>query len=206
MKTLIFLLVYVFLSINLFSQTDYCKYDNSYEEKTYKITLNIFKNNTYSVNIYAQPIDRLIDNGGFEISQNQLDGFLSNLNFAKQKYIEWDSIARVNNVSEISKKIDLKSQKIRGYFYFGNSWDLDYYVLPNFEYRIIPSEDSTSHKRLLIVRTGELQSSTNEFTKCDGFALVFTSVEEITNFINLISKDKIDSFILKNPNKEDLFK
>ena len=56
-----------------------------------------------------------------------------------------------------------------------------------------------------LLRTGELQSSSNQFMKVDGFALVFSSSKEIDDFVNAISPEKITEFLNK-PKNDALFK
>jgi len=57
----------------------------------------------------------------------------------------------------------------------------------------------------LIVSTGELQSSSNQFMTSDGLAIIFNDVQELDDFLNKISIQKIDAFLAK-PKTDALFK
>jgi hypothetical protein len=72
-----------------------------------------------------------------------------------------------------------------------------------FDFKILESKGETRY--LLLIRTGELQSSSNQFMKVDGFVLVFSSSKEIDDFIAAISTEKITEFLNK-PKKDTLFK
>lgn len=72
-----------------------------------------------------------------------------------------------------------------------------------FDFKILESNGEV--KYLLLIRTGELQSSSNQFMKVDGFVLVFSSTKEIDEFTAAISTEKITEFVNK-PKKDELFK
>jgi hypothetical protein len=88
------------------------------------------------------------------------------------------------------------------YFSYGD-WQFDYIVGLQFEFLVITSEGIT--KRLLIVRTGKLTSSTNQYMEVDGYAMVFTEPKEIDEFLSLTSPEKIREFLAK-PKTEEIFK
>ncbi|NBV91055.1 MAG: hypothetical protein EBR91_02665, partial [Flavobacteriia bacterium] len=93
--------------------------------------------------------------------------------------------------------------KVVGYFLYGNEWNFQFLVNLKFDFKILESKGEI--KYLLLVKTGELQSSSNEFMKVDGFVLVFSSSKEIDDFTSIISTEKITAFLNK-PKNEDLFK
>ena len=68
-----------------------------------------------------------------------------------------------------------------------------------FNFRII------GDKFLLIVKTDELVSSSNQFMKVDGLAIIFSNPEEIDKFLSKINVSDIQKFISK-PQPENLFK
>ena len=89
--------------------------------------------------------------------------------------------------------------KVSGYFLYGSKWNFQFTINLTFDFKII------NGKNLLIVRTGKMTSSSNQFMTHDGLVFVFSNTEEITDFLDLISKDKITEFINK-PKATDLFK
>jgi hypothetical protein len=88
------------------------------------------------------------------------------------------------------------------YFSYGD-WQFDYSVSLEFNFRIIQSGNVT--KRLLVIKTGELKSSTNQFMEVDGYAIVFSSPSEMGAFIDSISQEKVRAFMSK-PKTEEIFK
>lgn len=113
---------------------------------------------------------------------------------------------------KLQKKIMLKNlakqwqlqDKAGGYFLYGSKWNFQFLVNLKFDFKILESKGEIKIYFSLI-RTGELQSSSNQFMKVDGFVLVFSSTKEMDDFSTAISMDKITEFVNK-PKKEALFK
>lgn len=207
MKTFSYFLVSIILllGVKTYSQEKYATYDNTFVDKTYDISVSFKDGGEFSLWINALSLDRIIEVGGYYIKQAQLEGFLNNLNSAKAKYLEWVAVAKTNDVKELEKAMEIKSKKINSYFRYGGDWHFDFHVKPTFSFKIVHDEITDITRYLLIVRSGKLNASDNEYIDCDGFAFVFTSEEEITEFENLISYEKIESFKNK-PKSDDLFK
>ena len=192
-----------FLFVRGNAQEKFASYDNSYNTKMYDIQISTKGDeDKYTFYIDAMSMDRLHDQGGILIRQKQHQDFLNALSDAKVKYIEWVKVAKENNVKELDKTMDITS-KVGAYFKYGSDWEFQFLVNLRFDFKILESKGVL--KYLLIVRTGELQSSSNRYMKVDGFVLVFTSASEIDNFTNLISVQKTEDF-LKKPKPKDLFK
>jgi hypothetical protein len=184
------------------AQERFTSYENSYAGKTYDIQISAKEKEKFTLYIDALSLDKMHDKGGISISQKNHQDFLNAIAEAKIKYEEWVNTAKENNVTELDKTMTVKS-KAGGYFLYGTKWQFQFSVNLKFDFKILESNGET--KYLLIVRTGELQSSSNQFMKVDGFVLVFSSSKEIDDFSNAISIDKITEFSNK-PKKEDLFK
>jgi hypothetical protein len=184
------------------AQDEFTSYDNSYNGKTYEIQISAKEKEKFSLYINAMSLDEIHDKGGITIDQKQHQDFLNALTEAKLKYEEWVKTAKENDVKELDKTMTIKSNT-GGYFLYGSKWNFQFLVSLKFDFKILESKGEI--KYLLLVRTGELQSSSNEFMKVDGFVLVFSSANEINKFTTAISKEKITEFINK-PKKEELFK
>ena len=136
------------------------------------------------------------------IDNKRYQGFIDALNHAKIKYQEWVKTAKENNVTELDKEMKIKS-KVAGFFLYGGDWHFQYLVNLTFDFKILESDGEI--KYLLIIRSGKMQSSSNQFMDVDGVVLVFSSDSEIEEFTNAISLEKINE--LKNkPKSDDLFK
>jgi len=186
-----------FTTVEGYSQEKFTTYDNTYVGKTYNIQISSKDKDNFTLYIEAMSVDRLHNEGGIMLKDKYHQDFLNAIAEAKIKYEEWVKTAKENNVKEMSKSMTVRS-KVGGYFLYGD-WNFQYAVNLTFDFKILES------KYLLIIRTGELQSSSNQFMKVDGFVLVFSSVNEIDSFTNEISTQKINEFINK-PKSKDLFK
>ena len=184
------------------AQTKFSSYDNTYAGKSYEIQISSMEKDKYKLYINAMSLDPIHDEGGISIDQSNNQVFLNALAEAKLKYEEWIKTAKENNVKELYKTMTTKS-KVVGYFLYGNEWNFQFLVNLKFDFKILESKGEI--KYLLLVKTGELQSSSNEFMKVDGFVLVFSSSKEIDDFTSIISTEKITEFLNK-PKNEDLFK
>lgn len=197
----LFIACLMLLGLKSFSQEKFTTYDNSYAGKTYDIQISTKDKDNFTLWIDAMSLDKLHEHGGLMVKQKQYQDFINALNDAKLKYLDWLKTAKENNVKELDKSMSIKS-KVDSYFQYGD-WEFDYNIFLTFDFKILESKGEL--KYLLIIRTGELQSSSNEFMKVDGFVLVFSSASEIDTFVNDISMQKINEFINK-PKAKDLFK
>jgi hypothetical protein len=203
MKTQFVLLfvTFILLGSNLNAQKKFTTYDNTYDEKTYDIQISSKDKDDFTLWIDAMSLDALRKEGGLMIKKKQYQDFIDALNEAKLKYIEWSKTAKENNVKELDKSMPIKC-KTDCYFQYGD-WEFTYNKALTFDFKILESKGEL--KYLLIIRTGELQSSSNQFMKVDGLVLVFTVADEIDNFVNSISMLKINEYLNK-PKADELFK
>jgi hypothetical protein len=182
------------------AQEKFTTYDNTYEGKSYNIQIHGAPDK-FTLYIDAMAMDRIHDDGGFYIDMKNYQTFINSLAEAKEKYNEWVTTAKQNNVKEVSKEMTIKS-KAGGFFLYGSDWQFQFLIKPEFGFRVFEKDNEV--KYLLIVRTGDMQSSSNQYMEVDGFALVFTSPDEITSFLDSISMQKIRAYFTK-PKAADLF-
>ncbi len=193
---------FTLIAVKSNAQEKFTIYDNTYVGKTYEIQIASKEKEKFSLYIDAMSLDRTHDKVGMTIDQKQYQDFLNAIAEAKIKYEEWVKTAKENNIKELNKTMTIKS-KAGGYFLYGSKWNFQFLVNLKFDFKII--ENNSEIKYLLLIKTGELQSSSNQFMKVDGLALIFSSAKEIDEFTNAISLDKITEFINK-PKKDTLFK
>ncbi len=204
MKKLITMMALMMCFVGIgFAQEKFATYDNTYINKTYDISINVENDDKFTLYINAMSVDEIHETGGFMINEKEYQKFIDALQSASLKYQEWDSIARLNNVVELNKKMTDIKCKAGGYFLYYDEWKFQFFLIPTFSFLILESNNEI--KRLLIVGSGQMTASSNQYMDVDGVMLVFSSIVEIQDFINLISISKINEF--KNqPKKEDLFK
>jgi hypothetical protein len=201
-KKIATIVLFALATLQIKAQEKFTSYENTYVGKSYEIQISSKEKEKFTLYIDAMSLDRTHEKGGISIDQKNHQDFLNSLAEAKLKYEEWVKTAKDNNVKELDKSMSVKS-KANGYFLYGSKWNFQFSINLKFDFKILESKDET--KYLLLVRTGELQSSSNQFMKVDGFVLVFSSSKEIDDFAAIISTDKVNEFINK-PKKEALFK
>ncbi len=197
-KMMITLMMCSVMTIVTFGQEKYTSYDNVYSGSKYDVQISSKDSTKYTLYVDMMSLDKLSKSGGVMIDEKAHEKFTATLLEAQVKYGEWVKTASDNNVTELDKTMTLKT-KVSGYFLYGSKWNFQFVVNLTFDFKIIDG------KNLLIVRTGKMTSSSNQFMTHDGFVFVFSSTEEITEFLDVLSKDKITEFITK-PKAVDLFK
>lgn len=197
LKTMIITLMMCLMTAVSFGQEKYTTYDNLYNEKAYEISISHEENGKYRLYVDMMSMDRLSEIGGIIITEKNHDLFLTVLNEAKDKYTEWATTAKENNVTDLSKLMKYKV-KVVGFFKYGSKWNFQEVNL-NFDFMIIGGGS------FLTISTGKLTSSSNRYITHDGFVFVFQNEKEIDDFINTLSVDKVKEFMNK-PKTTDLFK
>jgi len=196
------LLIILVTTTSAFAQEKLASYDNTLNNKTYKIGISEGEKEKFSLYIDAMSLDKTHEIGGIMIDQKHHQSFLNAITEGKLKYEEWVKTAKENNVKNLVKTMNIKS-KAGSYFLYGSKWNFQFLVNLEFDFKILENNGKTEY--LLFIRTGELQSSSNQFMKVDGFVLVFSSTKEMDEFSNTISTEKITEF-LNQPKKDILFK
>ncbi len=195
--------VILLFSTKIKAQEKFNTYENSFVKKTFQISISGTDTTKFSLYIDAFSFDKInSDGGGITIKESHYQNFTDAILEAKGKYEEWVKTAIENNVKELDKEMNISSI-VDGYFLYGRKWNFQFGVFLKFQFRVREIGGKIEH--ILLVKTGELQSSSNRFMKVDGFALIFSSAKEIDDFLTKISMSKIKEFQNK-PKKEDLFK
>lgn len=183
------------------AQDKYAEYDCSYLGQTYDISVSQDKGKTTLwVDIFSS--DKLSDVCGLMLTDKNTDDFIAAIKEAKEKYNEWVSVAKTNKVTDVTKEMNVESKNVNCYFKYGSKWCFDFNEKPVYKFLVREVEGQT-HYLLMVIVSG-LQSSSNEFMKHDGGAIIFASAEEIDEFLALIAPDKVAEFLNK-PSAEDLF-
>jgi hypothetical protein len=197
------IILILLLPFDLFGQEVFGSYESSYFEEKFDLKFSDKDKGKFNLYISAMSFDRLADEGGINFGdKSKYEAFISTLNQAKLKYQEWVLTAKQNNVEEVSKAMSFKT-RCGSHFLYGREWHFQFFVTLQYEFKILKKGDNIQY--LLIIKTGQLQASDNQFMKVDGFVIVFTSETEIQDFIDALSIDKIEA--LKNKNKaKELFK
>lgn len=203
MKTnFLLFLVFTLLPFLAFCQDEFSNYEMSYFEKKniYKIDISDKNNLLDRVFIDAASLDTSSKEGSIIIDAKKLDGFKEYLTYMKSKYIEWQNTAKTNSVKELDKEIEPEKRNTYSAAFSYGQWHFDFYVNLKARYKIIDG------KHLLIISTGKLNSSSNQFIDSDGLAIVFSNETEIQNLINKLDLTKMEESFKNKNKKDDLFK
>lgn len=199
MKKLLFSAL-VLLSSICFSQEKLAKYNSSYFSKNFDIAAG--KPDTkgeFSYYIDCSSKDTSSKQASLILKNKDVTEFIEFLNSVKETYSKWSQTAKENKVTELDKKIEYKKLNYSAAFTYGK-WNFDFSVNLSTRFKII------NDKYLLIIDSDELQSSSNQYIKSDGFRIVFSSVQEIDELINSLNVNIVTEFYNKKNGQEDLFK
>ena len=198
--TQILLFLFTFIPFLSNAQEKVNDYDMSYfETPTYDISATEDKGEiSYYINMYStegksRPVVLMIDNA------KDMENFVADVMKAKQTYLKWDSVSVANSVTDLEKRMSVSTSGLQTAFYFGSSWNFDYSNQLTFDFKHIDKTPT------LIIRTGELQSSSNQFIDSDGGIFAFSSAEEIDAFISALEPRHAEDYFAKKKNKENLF-
>jgi len=201
MKKIYLLIATIFCSAITLAQSKINDYQSVYFKKSYDINASQDKNDTskYSYFIDCASLDKLHSRVCLDFESQKLNDFITYLRSAKQTYAKWMETAKTNNVTELDKIIDIKDFNCTTAFIYGD-WNFDFSV------SLTPKVKIVDGKTLLIITSGELQSSSNQFMKHDGLALVFMKPEEVEDFIAKIDLNNVKAFFNKKNKSDSLFK
>ena len=182
------------------AQVEVSTYEMStFETEPYSIQATEPKNGEFNYYIDMQSLDGAVSSGGVTIKSKNIDEFVLFLIECQSKLNEWNEVAKANGVEELTKEIPVTVKpSVDGYFKYGD-WQFDNYVNLN------PVYLRTENVASVVIYTGELTSTSNEYIDCENLAFALNS-SEISALLKNIDKATVLSFFSEKDNKEDLFK
>ena len=197
----VLLLVLLLLGFSSFGQKEIGSYEMSFfnSKPTYKISATEPKDEIISFYIETASVDR--NSVTLIVRSKKIDEFKAILDSARVTYERWSKTAKENNVTELDKEIEIDKLSVEAAFHYGG-WNFDFSVKLKARIKILPRGENL----LIIENTNKLQSSSNQFIDSKGFYLAFSSSEEVSNFINSMSEEKVIKMFEQKNSKEDLFK
>lgn len=183
-----------------FSQEKLAKYNSLYFSKNFDISASKpDAKEEFSYYIDCSSKDSSSKQASLILKNKDVPEFVEFLNSIKETFNKWTITAKENKVTELDKNIDYKKLNYSAAFVYGK-WNFDFSVNLTTRFKII------NGKYLLIIDSDELQSSSNQYIKSDGFRIVFSSVQEIDELINGLNVNLVTDFYNKKNGLEDLFK
>lgn len=183
-----------------FSQEKLAKYNSLYFSKNFDISASKpDAKEEFSYYIDCSSKDSSSKQASLILKNKDVPEFVEFLNSIKETFNKWTITAKENKVTELDKNIDYKKLNYSAAFVYGK-WNFDFSVNLTTRFKII------NGKYLLIIDSDELQSSSNQYIKSDGFRVVFSSAQEIDELINNLNINLVTDFYNKKNGQEDLFK
>ena len=142
------------------------------------------------------------ENCGIMLTEKQHVDFVSSLQGAKKLYNEWVDVAKKNDVKDLTKDMTKLTVSVGAYFNT-TKWHFDW--SNNLTFTFMVKEISDKVEYWLIMGTGKLTASDNQYIDHKGPFVVLSSSEEIDELLNAISLDKINEFEKSKSSKEELF-
>jgi len=192
MKHLFILFAFVLSSSTLFSQQNFESYYSEYFKMDFKIDIDKNNFDVVSFWINAMPLDQQTKKISIKASERELKDFKEFLISSKSIFAEWRKISLDNKVEKIYKEIENKRLMLTIGFINNSDWEFSYNAVIVSYFVILEGKDP-----ILMIRNNlNLKSTKNEST--EGFAIVFSSVDEIDDFVDKLDFNKAKEQLNKN--------
>lgn len=199
MKKYSLLILLLVVSCFVQAQKKVSEYYSSFFDKTFEIQASEPENGKFLFFIDCESKDK--HKVGFILRSEDVQAFINSLNEIKPKFSEWEDTAKKNNVTDFDKNFDIKFNSVRAYFTYGSDWHFESGI------RVKPYFKVTKDGQCLIVfNSRELIASDNRFMKVKGFMLVFSSTNEVDEFIKGLDFNTVINESSKKEKTESLFK
>lgn len=119
--------------------------------------------------------------GGMLITENETPMFLKNLNYIKLRYEELITASKSFSVEEIFQLVEVKPNKIRGYFLGDREYMYQIFLIPFYDFEVV-RVDGVLQRNLVMT----LKPTEPSVINLMGFTHTFKNVNEITQFINVL--------------------
>ena len=193
MRKLLTLLIFACI-FQVNGQDKMSTYSTDFTSEKYDVDIDTDSKDLY-IGIFSMGANKNI---GLIVSNEQRTDLIEKLQKVKALYTEWSKVAIDNKVENVNKSTGITC-KTASYFHSGRDIYFQHRVVLEFDFAVIKS------KPLILIKTGRLKSTNNQYITHDGGIIVFSSVDEIDAFINAIS-DKTVNDAMAKPRQEDLFK
>ncbi|MBN2766429.1 MAG: PorT family protein [Paludibacteraceae bacterium] len=199
MKKILTIIITAFICITGASaQESFTTYRNSYHGFDNPVFMSLTHQN-FTLWISGLPVGREVQTGGMAIKESQYQVFYEGLNFAKQAYLEWKKDLQSGKRKKLNKSLRMFVNSDA--FFKTNDWYYDFNLMLKFDLIAEITEDSSAY--YLVIGTGKLRSSLYSTISSDGFEIVFSNENEITQFMESISRKRInEQIVFMNPASE----
>jgi len=172
-------------------------YTMGYFNKNYEIEASKGKSDDFTVYIQVNA-ERSTTKANYLIKSGKLNDFKEALIATKDKYVEWSKVAKENNVTDMSKEIDVKFPNV-DIAWLGSKWFF------SFEKKLAPKFLILKDGQHVVTFVNKSTASSNQYIDETTY-WVFADVKEFDEFIQKLDLDKINGKLEKSESKAELFK
>lgn len=194
MKKLLFAIMLVPIVFTSHAKSFVGTYTLSFFNKSFNVEAGVINKGKFP--IYIDVVGETSEKAYISVDSKDLEKFKQSLLSMKDKYIEWSKIATDNNVSEMSKFMDIKFPPVA---IFWETSKIHFSV--NNKLNPVFSVSESGHSAIIAVPT---KSATNRYIT-ENIYWAFSTPEEIDELISLLDIEKITSIISETKNLTDLF-
>lgn len=172
------------------AQSKLSSYHNSYFDKTYDVLID--KDEAIYIGCtpdHAKELHIVVD-------KKQYEDFVKFIENVKQKYTEWDSVAKANGVTDLKKEMGFYSPKF-SVAWKSSQWWWSFGHKVGVRFLIIEGKS-------VAVMSKKVKSSRNEYID-ETFYLTFASSEDFDELLSAINIEEGKKLLEKKSNQEDLF-
>ena len=198
MKKIIILSLMAIQTLFCFSETVVAQYQAN--GKSFNIEADYNKNNILKVYIKIYPGDNYVMYLGLD-NEDEVKVFRNKILSIIEKYKEWSTTARTNNVTDFIKEFPITFESINVIWKTYSGGDYNFAFDQTLQSIFSVNKDG-SHE--IFISKLNVKSSDNEYITCDAFTF-FRSVEELKSLYNALDLNKIKNKLNNKTNVDDLF-
>ncbi|MDD4211587.1 MAG: hypothetical protein PHC46_04300 [Clostridia bacterium] len=197
MKKIVLILFVSILCTTVYGEKVVGKYYLSYFNQSYDIEASEIKDGKFTLYIQVHGGSQSTKAMLF-VESDELKEFTQSLLQMKTKFEEWSKVAKENNVTEMSKKMDINFPPTSICWFF-TEWYFSFY------HTLIPAFMILKDGTYAVSIVEEATSSSNEYID-ETIYWVFSDPKEIDDLISQLDAEKIKSKLEADDNASDLFK
>ena len=195
MKKFILLIAFTLLTTSVYAEKIVATYTMSGTKRNIEAGID----NKGALNIFIQVVGEYSDYVMIRVAgEEDIKRFISQLTYCKDKFIEWEQVAKRNNISDFKKEIDATFPNVE-VWWVGLEWYSSYkknFIKPLF---LVNGGDSS------FGATGAAKHWNNEFIT-QSFYILFETAYEAQSLINALDITKIKRILNQETQTDALFR